>query len=153
MKKSDILEAFSKVKDSPDPTCPYCGRHAAMVKGREIYPHRQDLQDLNFWRCTPCDAHVGCHTRNGILGLEGTEPLGRLANADLRKAKSAAHRAFDPLWQNGVMTRFEAYRKLAETMSIPLCDCHIGQFDIEECQRVIAFADEFGNNETKTERP
>ncbi len=37
---------------------------------------------------------VGCHpgTKNS---------LGRLANAELRKWKSIAHRVFDPLWRDG----------------------------------------------------
>lgn len=75
------------------PICAYCGVRSKLVTGKDLYPHRPDLYSLNFYQCTPCDAHVGCH--------KGTpNPLGRLANAELRKMKSAAHAVFDPIWKS-----------------------------------------------------
>lgn len=114
-----------------NPICPYCENKAEGVDGSVIYPHRKDLHSKWFYRCAPCDAYVGCHpyTRN---------PLGRLANAELRKFKSLAHRAFDPLWKKGEMTRSEAYKALATEMDIPKKECHIGMFDVVQCKRVIA---------------
>lgn len=53
-------------------TCAYCGKPAALVTGRKIYPHRQDLWDKKIWECAPCEALVGCHP--GTI-----KPLGRLA--------------------------------------------------------------------------
>lgn len=58
--------------------CPYCERHAELVGGEVIYPHRPDLGSKKFWLCTPCNAYVGCHA-----GDDGTRPLGRLTAADL----------------------------------------------------------------------
>lgn len=113
------------------PICPYCENKAEGVDGSEIYPHRKDLYSKWFYRCTPCDAYVGCHPNTKT-------PLGRLANAELRKFKSLAHRAFDPLWKKGGMKRSEAYKALATEMSIPKKECHIGMFDVEQCKRVIA---------------
>ena len=63
--------------------------------------------------------------------------MGRLANAELRAAKSAAHAEFDPLWKEGWMTRKEAYHKLSCELGIPMSDCHIGMFDVEQCRKVI----------------
>lgn len=78
--------------------CDYCGRPARLVGGAEVYPHRPDLSSKRFWLCRPCDAWVGCHPkaepRRGGLG-DGTVPLGRLANADLRRAKQRAHAAVE----------------------------------------------------------
>lgn len=119
--------------DSPD--CPYCGGPAAFlptstsVYGRDYGP---------IWICHPCDAWVGCH--------KGTaSPLGRLADKALRKAKVAAHAAFDPLWKakmafdgiNKSRARGEMYLWLAERLSIDRKDCHIGMFDAATCQRVV----------------
>lgn len=73
--------------------CSYCNKPAELVTGKEIYPHRPDLYPKKFWRCRPCTAYVGCHKPNAGYG-DGTRPLGRLANAELRAAKSAAHAAF-----------------------------------------------------------
>lgn len=104
--------------------CDYCGRQTDKVTGADIYPHRPDLKSKVIYRCVPCKAHVGCHP--------GTDrPLGRLANADLRKAKMAAHAAFDP------SARAEAYQWLAEALGISRDDCHIGMFDVETCKRVV----------------
>ena len=112
------------------PICPYCKRFSVRVTGEEVYPHRADLFCLSFYSCKGCDAYVGCH--------KGTiKPLGRLANKELRKAKSEAHRAFDPLWKFGDIKRKEAYKWLAETLNVESSDCHIGMFDIEMCEDVV----------------
>lgn len=119
-------------------TCDYCERPARLTTGREVYPHRPDLFSKRFYKCTPCGAWVGCH--------DGTHtPLGRLANAELRKAKMEAHDAFDPFWRSEAKrqglsrgkARRRAYKWLAEQLGIEPQLCHIGMFDVETCQRVV----------------
>lgn len=116
--------------------CPYCGAAAPLVTGADVYPHRRDLHEIFLYRCTPCDAWVGCHRGT-------TRPLGRLANAELRRAKQAAHAAFDPLWRHraGIRTarmpRAKAYAWLARELGIEAADCHIGMFDVATCRRVV----------------
>lgn len=124
--------------------CDYCSQPAELVTGAVIYPHRPDLGSLNFWRCAPCDAYVGCHEAGSyrMLGSHkirhaGFEPLGRLANAELRAAKQAAHKAFDPIWRCQYMKRKEAYAWLAEKLGIAVEDTHIGMFDVAMCRRVV----------------
>ena len=107
-------------------TCPYCNRDAQQATGADIYPHRPDLAHKKFYRCSPCGAYVGCH-KDG-------RPLGRLANADLRRAKQLTHAKFDPLWKSGQMSRSAAYRWLADQLGIPGDECHIGMFDIDRCR-------------------
>jgi hypothetical protein len=114
----------------PAPICPYCNKSAVLVTGHKIYPHRTDLYSKHFWHCEPCDAYVGCHPQT-------INPLGRLANKELRQAKMAAHTAFDPIWQSEEMTRSEAYAWLATTLGISLDDCHMGMFDVDTCERVV----------------
>lgn len=111
-------------------SCPYCQEPARLVTGKEIYSHRADLHALPIYACLPCGAHVGCHPGT-------TRPLGRLANAELRKAKMAAHAAFDPIWKSGQMKRKQAYRWLAEQLGIAVNDCHIGEFEADMCKRVV----------------
>lgn len=126
-------------------TCHYCGREAKLVTGDVIYPHRPDLANLNFWLCAPCDAYVGCHKRGARIGInavsDGTVPLGRLANAELRRWKSLTHEAFDPLWKQGGMTRGAAYAWLAHKLGIPKNECHIGFFTLEQCQEAVRICD------------
>lgn len=110
--------------------CDYCGNDAPLVTGREVYPHRHDLYAKKFYQCLPCDAVVGVH--------EGTtNPLGRLANPELRKAKMDAHAAFDPLWRSGEHKRGQLYGWLSNQLGIEKKDCHIGMFDAAMCRRVV----------------
>lgn len=69
------------------PICPYCERPAEFLASSARVYHGRDYGPV--WACLPCAAWVGCHKGT-------TQPLGRLANAELRKAKMAAHAAFDP---------------------------------------------------------
>ena len=121
--------------------CPYCGRAAVLVGGLVIYAFRQDLRHKRFWYCGPCGAWVGCHPAADAEGRggvgDGTVPLGRLANAELRALKRQAHAVFDPLWRSGHMKRKNAYAWLASQLGIESADCHIGWMNATDCQRVI----------------
>lgn len=116
---------------SKNPMCPYCGQKSSLVKGDVIYPHLLRLHEKNFYLCNPCNAYVGCHPNTD-------NPLGRLANAELRKNKLLAHNVFDKLWKSGKMSRSEAYKMLAEKMRIECKDCHIGMFTVMQCKQVMA---------------
>ena len=115
------------------PQCPYCFQEAKLVTGKVIYPHRSDLRAKWFYQCAPCDAYVGCHPNS-------MNPLGRLANAELRMWKQSAHHVFDKLWKRKLMSRTDAYKMLAQKLGISEKVCHIGMFDVDTCKRVIALA-------------
>lgn len=109
-------------------SCPYCGQQAEYVDSAEIYGRSYGMVYL----CRPCDAYVGVH--------EGTDqPLGRLANRELRRWRNRAHAMFDPLWQRGRFRRRrnDAYAWLAEKMGLPKEETHIAMFDIPQCKQVI----------------
>lgn len=118
------------------PTCPICGNAAELVAGKKLFPKLLGLKTTWFWRCEPCDAHVGCHPGS-------TTPLGMLATARTRNARTRAHRAFDSLWNppqrtSTTFTRTKAYEWLSQALGIPPVLCHIGMFDEDTCERVIA---------------
>ncbi|MET5021564.1 zinc-finger-containing protein, partial [Burkholderia pseudomallei] len=52
--------------------------------GDDAYPYREDPGEL--WICPPCDAWIGVFPRR-----RRHVPLGRLANAELRHAKTELH--------------------------------------------------------------
>ncbi|MDS1141756.1 zinc-finger-containing protein [Pusillimonas sp. SM2304] len=118
--------------------CAYCRAPAKLTDfGGERYPYRKDFGLL--WVCPRCpDTFVGCHP-NTVL------PLGRTANKELREAKKAAHEAFDPLWRGKIAiegcrphkARKLGYTWLAGRLGIHVDQCHIGWFDIDQCQRVV----------------
>lgn len=127
--------------------CPYCQTPAELTTGTVMYPHRPDLATLKFWHCKPCDAYVGCHRSEAGYG-NGTRPLGRLANATLRRAKMAAHAAINPLWREGRLRRSEVYSTLAILMNLGTKEAHIGEFDEEQCAKAV----KLGNNALLWER-
>jgi len=121
--------------------CPYCDKPAQLVTGDNIYPHRHDLFAKLFYQCAPCGAWVGCHPKDGGQGGgigDGSVPMGRLANAELRRAKQAAHAAFDPLWKSRSMSRKEAYAWLSKELGVSKSNTHIGMFDVDQCRAVVA---------------
>jgi hypothetical protein len=85
-------------KSDREVICDYCGRHADLFGGLDVYPDRKDLADRQFWVCWSCDAWVGCKK-------DTDEPFGALADEALRAARIAAHRAFDPIWEQELMTK------------------------------------------------
>lgn len=118
-----------------DVICNYCGRKAELVDSKVIYGTSYGMMYL----CRHCNAYVGCH--------KGTDrPLGRLADAELRYWKKAAHAVFDPLWRQGRFRgqRKAAYEWLAEQMGLPVEQTHIGMFDIAQCKQAIKIVQEKG---------
>lgn len=118
--------------------CDYCGKPARLVDSAIVYEGRS--YGL-IWYCKGCHAWVGCH--------RGTnEPMGRLADAELRKQKRIAHAMFDPLWRGKEKrTRRAAYEWLAEQMGLPLNQTHIGMMNIDQCKEVIRICKEAKNHE------
>lgn len=113
-------------------TCNYCGKSAVLTTGQIIYPHREDLKFLKFWQCVSCDAYVGCHKNS-----KDYKPLGILANRELRQLRIKAHGLFDLSWRSGKITRDKAYQRLSQSMGIKKKDCHIGHFNIDQCEMAL----------------
>jgi hypothetical protein len=128
---------------------PGCGECAApsgveLVKSEAIYPNRSDLWTHDdgatryYWRCRDCGAYVGVH--RGTFKALGT-PAGKAT----RDARSAAHAAFDPLWQKRAhisamkpsRARAKGYRWLASELGIDPKECHIGMMDVAMARRVV----------------
>lgn len=110
--------------------CPYCQQQAVLKKGSEIF---NNFHHKNYyWVCFPCNARVGVNRVDRDF-----QPLGRLANKELRVARLDAHDAFDKLWKSGLMERSEAYTWLSRKMKISREYCHIGFFDLNQCKQVV----------------
>ncbi len=109
--------------------CNYCGEKAEKVTGKRIYPAIKKLHSKLFFLCEPCNAYVGTHP-------DGS-PLGSLACPETRKFRMMAHYYFDKIWKERHFNRTDAYAWLASSLGIPFDRCHIGMFDITNCQKVI----------------
>ena len=112
-----------------DATCLDCGKVGKLVTGEVIYPHRRDLHAKHFYLCD-CGAYCGCHPGSVI-------PLGHPCGPDTRKARSAAHEAFDPLWKGKGMSRSSAYAWLAAATGMKPSRCHIGMMSKDQAEMVV----------------
>ena len=102
--------------------CPYCGGTAVLRDAAYVYgtnPHGEQLYVCQHY--PSCDAYVGVH--------KGTQtPKGTLADGDLRNLRIRAHRMFDMIWKNGILTRKNAYRWIQDKFSLRSDQAHIGNF-------------------------
>jgi len=86
--------------------------NARLTDGVEVYPHRNDLADLPFWKCDGCRNFVGCHHKTENY----TRPLGVIATQEIKNARMRIHQLLDPIWQSKKMRRQEIYSYLTEKL-------------------------------------
>ncbi|MES0444944.1 MAG: zinc-finger-containing protein [Desulfobacterales bacterium] len=103
---------------------------ARLTSGEEVYPHRNDLFNLPFWKCDQCGNYVGCHHKT----KEGTKPLGNIPTKELRDARKHIHEILDPLWKTGKMKRGAIYAELKQVLGYEYHTAEIRT--IEEARKV-----------------
>ncbi len=117
--------------------CPYCGAKATLhpasyvhgagaVRGRKLY-----VCD----RYPVCDSYVAAHQKTGL-------PMGKLANGDLRHKRIVAHRAFNWMWESGLMTRPQAYKWMQAKLGLSKEQAHIANFGDYYCDQLIGICNE-----------
>lgn len=116
----------------PPPTlCDNCSKpHVKLVNNSQIYGQERGTWPYAYI-CLTCRAYVGCH--------QGTyNPLGKMAVPSIRRRRAKLHELFDIVWQEGWLTRFDAYRWLAIQLDIEnINDCHIGELSKENLDKAI----------------
>jgi hypothetical protein len=144
--------------------CPYCGKQAKLMLGSEVpclylvdgRPVDDTPLQRSFWVCIPCQAYVLTHKRNLRYGLEGTEPLGPLANQALRRKRFNLHQQMDPIWQKLLWSRNKLYKWLADRLGLPQDKCHIAMLSDADCDRAINLLEElsqFAQNNHPARKP
>ena len=121
----------TKKKNQSRVRCPYCGGSAVLRSADGIY--RDNPNDTMLYVCSRyprCDAYVRIQPGT-------TRPIGSLANRELRALRKEAHRHFDRLHSDGIMTKQEAYSWLAALLQAPLSEAHIGYLSEYSCNQVI----------------
>lgn len=112
--------------------CPYCGAPVNYRSADGIY--HDNRRGVMLYVCShypTCDAYVRVHAGTNI-------PVGTLANHELRMLRRKAHHYFDQLYQSGLMSKQDAYQWLADLISAPLSQAHIGYLGEYYCGQVIA---------------
>lgn len=113
--------------------CVSCGKevYAELVNGKDVYPHREDLAKLPFWRCPNCGNWVGTHYKTKTP----LKPLGVIANKQMKFLRIAIHNRLDEIWENGTMSRSQCYRWLSKRLGY---EYHTGNLkSIAEARKVL----------------
>lgn len=113
---------------------------ARLTDGAEIYPHRQDLKSLPFWKCETCGNYVSC--RRGT-----TLPLGVIPTPELRDARRHIHNVIDPIWKSGEMDRTELYAALSKELGYTYHTAEIRT--LEEARKIWRIATNLSNGRRK----
>lgn len=118
---------------------------ARLTNGREIYPHRDDLYVLPFWKCDACGNFVGCHHKTG----NPTQPLGCIPTPEIKAYRKKIHAVLDPLWGSGAYGRKEIYKIIAARMGMT-SSYHTAQIrSVEEARQVLVIIDQLMKEKTK----
>ncbi|OUA88442.1 hypothetical protein BK706_17350 [Bacillus thuringiensis serovar leesis] len=102
--------------------CPFCNRDVVFTSNKELYG--KEYGNGKCYLCRNCKASVGTH--NGT-----TQPLGVMANKEMKVLKKACHDLFDYVWISRKLSRGRAYSILADQLGILPKDCHFGYFQID----------------------
>lgn len=118
--------------------CVQCNnkKERKLTYGYEIYPHRPDLKDLKFWKCEDCGNFVGCHK-----GQKNSNPLGIIANKQIKNARQHIHKLMDPWW-DGPSGRGRIYKYLSINLGYQYHTANIRS--IEEARTVWRLLIEYG---------
>jgi hypothetical protein len=121
--------------------CPYCKakailRPASMVYGPTLKEKGRHLYLCSNWPA--CDAYVSAH-KSSLL------PMGTLANGDLRHKRILAHRALYTFQRYSHMETWAVYLWLQMQLGLGRERTHIGQFSLEQCEKVIALCQQAMN--------
>lgn len=119
--------------------CPYCGSRALLRPASVVYGANAIDPTAPYYVCArypACNSYVAAHRDTRL-------PMGTLADRDLRCKRIEAHKAFNRLWETGLMSKKQAYRWLQAKLGLPEQEAHIGRFSLFRCEQVIRLCEEY----------
>src|ERR1035437_6701611 len=110
---------------APPLPCPECGAPLLLKQGQH-----GSFFGCSQFRFTGCSGTHSAHQQTG-------QPMGTPATADVKAARTRAHREFDQLWMTGRMTRSKAYVWLQKVLQLTKRDAHLAKMDLAQCERLM----------------
>jgi DNA-directed RNA polymerase subunit RPC12/RpoP len=124
------MKKYSNMTKEIPKVCPYCGGKVSLRDSKIIYKTRSYGLIYLCDNYPVCSAFVGVHKGT-------TNPLGTLADTDLRELRKKCHAKFDDLWLNGSMARWAAYAWLQKELNMTQEQAHIGMFRTKDCLKLL----------------
>ncbi len=121
--------------------CPYCGAKATLHPSSYVYGKAAKAGSYLYVcdRFPKCDSYVGAH-------IKSKEPMGTLANGELRNKRIQAHKAFDRIWKSGIMKKWQAYKWMEGKLALNSKQAHIGMFSEYMCDTLITACNQAYDN-------
>lgn len=111
-------------------TCNICGsNHVNLVNNSLLYGKEYGKYPY-VYLCTDCNAYVGVHPN--------MEPMGLLADDEMRVLRKKCHELFDRTWKNN-KERTVRYAELAEKLGVK--ECHFSWMSKEELKKVLTIVE------------
>ena len=111
--------------------CPYCGANAVLRDAEYVYGPNALVEKLYV-----CSNYPACDSYVGVFPDTNT-PKGSLANSELRNKRIRAHKCFDAIWKQGIMTRGQTYQWMQHKFALTKKQAHIGFFSDHMCEVLI----------------
>lgn len=89
-----------------------------------------------MWLCYDCRSSVYCHENTRF-------PLGFMADKATRALRIRFHKAFDPIWKQGLVQRQDAYHWLANNINVQPEECHAGTLSNDKLLEAIKFCERY----------
>ena len=129
--------------------CPYCGSPLRFVTAEQLkqmvesHPKRPKkaspfvCNHMHYYVCSNfnnCQSYIGAY--------ENTyDPMGAVANPELRMLRIQTHLVFDEIWKNNILPKDEAYSLLGDKLNLLRSQTHISQFNKTNCEKTISIAE------------
>lgn len=106
--------------------CPRCGKPAPWVENKEVYGRNYGRSYMCYY-CKDCDTYVGCHNNT-------RQPLGTMANKELRELRKKVHAKIDPMWNGDKFVRGKLYAFITNQLGYQY---HTGESNVETCNKIL----------------
>lgn len=114
----------------PPAVCDCCGAKTIELRSHDVLYNGEEYGEWPYiYYCDCCGASVGVHPFS-------VYPLGVMADAATRSARSAVHAIIDPLWKSGRFTRGQVYSMMARLTGRR--SFHTGELSKDECHAAVA---------------
>ncbi len=127
-----IKKLTKKQTDKLKVTCPYCGK-VAHLQNKSYVHGKNAVGGGKLYVCSgypKCDSYVSAHNLTN-------EPQGTLANKALRYKRIEAHKYFNEIIFNNIMTKKEAYMWFGCKLELDSKNAHIAMLTYEKCDELI----------------
>lgn len=117
-----------KYPPEPPEVCRYCRSPVSLVSAEEVYPGLR--LEANLYFCEGCGARVGVREETG-------DPVGYLADAELRRWRRVVHEALRPLRREARSYPTPVHEMIQRALGVPEERARVAMLSIGEIKNLV----------------